>query len=112
MTKPHALPPEEALQMIARHFAALADPLRLKIIHALIHGEQSVNELVAVTGGLQANVSRHLAKMMHAGVLNRRKQGVQVFYSIADPSIYDLCDQVCGSLEKRLAKQSKAIARR
>jgi DNA-binding transcriptional ArsR family regulator len=109
MKRPHALPPEEALGLIARHFAALADPMRLKIVHSLIDGEKNVNGLVAATGGLQANVSRHLHKLTAAGVLNRRKQGTQVFYGIADPSIYDLCEQVCGSVEKRLAKQSKAI---
>lgn len=112
MKSPHALPSDEALQLIARHFSALADPLRLKIVHALIPGEMNVNALVARTGAQQANLSRHLARMANAGVLLRRKQGVQVFYAIADPSIYTLCDQVCGSLEKRLAKQTRAIARR
>ena len=109
MKPAHALPPDEALCLIARHFAALADPLRLKIVHSLIDGEKNVNELVKATGGLQANVSRHLHKLTASGVLNRRKQGTKAFYAIADPTIYDLCEQVCGSLEKRLAKQSKAI---
>jgi ArsR family transcriptional regulator len=109
MKDPHALPPEEALCLIARHFAALADPMRLKIVHALIAGEKNVNGLVVATGGLQANISRHLHKLMGAGILNRRKQGTQVFYAISDPSIYALCEQVCGSVEKRLAKQAKAI---
>jgi ArsR family transcriptional regulator len=109
MKQTHALPPDEALCLIARHFAALADPLRLKIVHTLIDGEKNVSGLVKTTGGLQANVSRHLHKLTAAGVLNRHKQGAQVFYAIADPSIYDLCEQVCGSLEKRLVKQTKAI---
>ena len=109
MKQKHALPTEEALCLIAHHFAALADPMRLKIVHSLIDGEKNVNGLVTATGGQQANVSRHLHKLMTAGVLNRRKQGTQVFYGIADPSILDLCEQVCGSVEKRLAKQAKAI---
>lgn len=109
MKKSHALPPEAALQMIAHHFAALADPLRLKIVHALVDGEKNVNTLVEATGGLQANISRHLQKLKSAGVVNRRKEGAQVFYSIADPSIYALCEQVCGSLEKRLASDAKMI---
>ena len=109
MKKPRSLPPEAALQMIAHHFAALADPMRLKIVHALIDGEKSVNALVELTGGLQANTSRHLQKLKAAGVLNRRKEGAQVFYSIADPMIYTLCEQVCSSLEKRLTKEVKII---
>ncbi len=95
--------------MIAHHFAALADPVRLKIVHALIDGERNVNSLVELTGGLQANTSRHLQKLKAAGVVNRRKAGAQVFYSIADPTIYALCEQVCGSLEKRLTKQVRII---
>lgn len=109
MKRMHALPPEEALEMIARYFVALADPMRIKIVHALMAGDQNVTALVQMTGGMQSNVSRHLHKLLLAGVLNRRKQGTQVIYSIADPSLYDLCEQVCGSLEKRFAKQAKVI---
>ncbi len=109
MKRLHALPPEEALQVIAHYFVALADPMRIKIVHALMAGDQNVNSLVKITGGMQSNVSRHLHRLMLAGVLNRRKQGTQVIYSIADPSLYDLCEQVCGSLEKRFAKQANVI---
>lgn len=109
MKRMHALPPEEALEMIAHYFVALADPMRIKIVHALMAGDQNVTALVQVTGGMQSNVSRHLNKLLLAGVLNRRRQGTQVIYSIADPSLYDLCEQVCGSLEKRFAKKAQVI---
>jgi len=109
MKRLHALPPEEALEMIAHYFVALADPMRIKIVHALMAGYQNVTALVQVTGGMQSNVSRHLSKLLLAGVLNRRRQGTQVIYSIADPSLYDLCEQVCGSLEKRFATKAKVI---
>ena len=101
---------DEALLMIARRFAVLSEPLRLRLIHALFDGEKSVNTLVALTGGTQANVSRHLQTLTHAHVLGRRKAGLQVFYSIADPTIFKLCDLVCGSLEKHLAAQADAFA--
>lgn len=110
MKRVHALPPEEALEMIARYFVALADPMRIKIVHALMAGDQNVTALVQATGGMQSNVSRHLNKLLLAGVLTRRRQGTQVIYSIADPSLYDLCEQVCGSLEKRFANQAKVIS--
>lgn len=109
MKRPHPLPPDEALQMIATYFAALADPMRIKIVHALMTGDQNVNLLVKLTGGMQPNVSRHLRKLTTAGLLGRRKHGTQVIYSIADPSVYELCERVCGVLEKRLAKQAKVI---
>jgi len=97
---------DEALQLVARRFAVLSEPLRLKLVHALFDGEKTVNALVEETGGTQANVSRHLQTLAHAHILARRKEGLQVFYSIADPSIFKLCELVCGSLEKSLAKQA------
>jgi DNA-binding transcriptional ArsR family regulator len=101
-----------ALELIARRFAVLADPTRLRLVHALFAAEKSVNTLTAETSGTQANVSRQLQALANAGVLTRRKAGLQVFYSIADPSIYELCDLVCGSLEKQLAREAGAFSRR
>jgi ArsR family transcriptional regulator len=102
---------DEALHLIARRFAVLSEPLRLKLVHALFDGEKSVNALVEETGGTQANVSRHLQTLAQAHILARRKEGLQVFYSIADPSIFKLCELVCGSLEKSLAKQAGIFGR-
>lgn len=97
------------MELIARRFAVLSEPMRLRLLHALFEGEKPVSALVALTGGTQANVSRHLQTLATAGVLARRKEGLQVFYSISDPSIYKLCDLVCGSLEKQIAKQAGAF---
>jgi ArsR family transcriptional regulator len=102
---------EEALLMIAHRFGVLSEPLRLRLIHALFEGEKSVNTLVELTGGTQANVSRHLQTLTQAHILGRRKEGLQVFYSIADPTIFELCDLVCGSIEKQVAKQAQAFSR-
>ncbi len=107
--KPTRALSDEALDLIARRFAVLAEPMRLRLIHALFKTEKSVGALVAETGGTQANVSRHLQTLTHAHVLSRRKEGLQVFYSIADPSILTLCDLVCGSIEKQLARQAGAF---
>ena len=101
----------DALALIARRFAVLAEPMRLRLLHALFAGEKSVNELVALTGGTQANVSRHLQTLAQAHLLARRKQGLQVFYAIADPSIFQLCELVCGSMEKQLTKQAGVFER-
>jgi DNA-binding transcriptional ArsR family regulator len=101
---------DEALELVARRFAVLSEPMRLKLVHALFDSEQSVGALVQRTGGTQANVSRHLQTLAGAGVLARRKEGLQVFYSIADPSIHKLCELVCASIEKRLSRQSGAFA--
>jgi DNA-binding transcriptional ArsR family regulator len=101
---------DEALELVARRFAVLAEPMRLRLIQALFDGERNVNALVEETGGTQANVSRHLQTLTHAHILSRRKEGLQVFYAIADPSIYKLCELVCGSLEKQLTRQVESLA--
>ncbi|HZP60661.1 MAG TPA: metalloregulator ArsR/SmtB family transcription factor [Opitutaceae bacterium] len=109
-TKPRPLS-AAALALVARRFAVLAEPMRLRLIHALFDGEKNVNALVRLTGGTQANVSRHLQTLLQAGVLARRKEGLQVFYAIADPSIFQLCELVCGSLEKQLVQEAGVFDR-
>ena len=101
---------EDALQLVAARFAVLAEPMRLRLIQALFDGEMNVNALVEETGGTQANVSRHLQTLTQAHILSRRKEGLQVFYAISDPSIYKLCELVCGSLEKQFTKNAGSFA--
>jgi ArsR family transcriptional regulator len=100
---------EENVHLIARRFAVLAEPMRLRLLHGLMSGEQPVNALVELTEGTQANISRHLQTLAEAGLVSRRKEGLQVFYAIADDSIFKLCDLVCGSLEKQLTDRAKAF---
>ncbi len=100
---------DDALELVARRFAVLSEPMRLRLIQALFDGERSVGELVAATGGTQGNISRHLQTLTQAHVLARRKEGLQVYYSIADASIFRLCELVCGSLEKQYSKQAEAF---
>lgn len=107
--KPRAMS-DEALALVARRFAVLSEPMRLRLLHTLMEAESSVNELVAATGGSQANVSRHLQTLADAGLVSRRKEGLQVFYAIADPTIFDLCNLVCGSLEKHVSRTAKMLS--
>ena len=101
--------PDGALELVARRFAVLAEPMRLRLIRALFDGEKPVNALVELTGGTQANVSRHLQTLAHAHLLSRRKEGLQVFYAIADPTLVKLCELVCGSIDKQLQAQAGAL---
>lgn len=106
MAKIHPSLSDEAILAVARRFAVLSEPMRLRLLQCLMPGEMSVNELAEAADGTQANVSRHLQTLADAGMVGRRKEGLQVFYSIADPTIFQLCDLVCGSLEKHLAKRA------
>jgi ArsR family transcriptional regulator len=101
---------DDALEHVARRFAVLAEPMRLRLLQTLFAGELSVSALVEQTGTTQANVSRHLQTLTQAHMLSRRKEGLQVFYAIADPTIFKLCELVCGSLAKQYAKQAGAFA--
>lgn len=101
--------PPEALGLIAARFRVLGEPMRLRLLIALEGGEQNVSELVRATGSTQANVSRHLQTLADSGIVGRRKEGLNVIYFIADPSIFTLCDQVCGSLQRRLGQQARAF---
>src|SRR2546423_6177520 len=89
---------EAALQMIADRFKVLAEPMRLKILHSLWDGELTVGEIIAATNALQANVSKHLGILQQAGIVNRRREGLNVYYRICDETVFALCEAVCTSL--------------
>lgn len=101
---------DPALELIAKRFKALSEASRLKLIHALQAGELSVSELVEETGLTQANTSRHLQLLIDTGILKRRKEGLSVYYSIADKGIFDLCETVCGSIQERIESHAQAFS--
>ena len=82
---------------------------RLKILYNLKTGEMTVTEIVETTGGSQSNVSKHLSLMLSHGMVGRRRKGTSAFYSIADPSVFDLCDNVCGGIENNLEARRQAF---
>ncbi|QIN85418.1 metalloregulator ArsR/SmtB family transcription factor (plasmid) [Rubrobacter tropicus] len=102
--------PEGALGLVAEMFKALSEPMRLRLVQALMEGEKTVSELVEETGGLQANVSKHLGVLLDAGVVGRRKQGLHSYYRITDETVYELCDLVCGSVRERLSADLKGFS--
>ena len=75
-------------------------------------GERSVGEIVEATGATQANVSRHLQILLRARILARRKDGLHVYYEIADPSVLDLCATVCDSVAAGLSRDLSTFKRR
>jgi DNA-binding transcriptional ArsR family regulator len=93
------------LGMVAERFKVLSEPMRLRLLYALMDGEKTVSELVRESGSVQANVSKHLSVLLDAGILGRRKEGTSAYYRIADESIFELCDLVCGSIHDRLVAE-------
>ena len=99
-----------ALGLVAARFKLLGEPARLALLNSLMSREQNVNELVESTGLSQANVSKHLAQLADAGYVNRRKDGLFTVYSIADDSVFQLCDLMCSSIARKLGQDLQAIA--
>lgn len=87
---------------VARYFGLLAEPTRLRILHAICQSEQSVSAIVAATGATQSNVSRHLALMLGAGLVGRRREGSTVYYAVADPELVAICRSVCVQIAGRI----------
>jgi DNA-binding transcriptional ArsR family regulator len=98
---------DRALQYIATYFKALAEPMRLKVLNALQDGEKNVSELTVIAESTQANVSKHLSLLGQHGLVKRESRGNCVYYSIADQSIYQLCELVCGQIGKQMNIESE-----
>lgn len=100
---------EEAFELIAGFFKVLADPVRLRLLHALYEGEQTVMQLMASTQANQANVSKHLKVLHDAGLVTRRKQGNHAWYRIGDAAVFNLCKIVCDRQQAFLTSKAAAF---
>jgi DNA-binding transcriptional ArsR family regulator len=96
---------EPVFAVVARYFGVLSEPTRLKILHTICQDERSVTAIVAATGATQSNVSRHLALMLAAGIVSRRRVGNVVFYRVADPEFVEICRTVCVQIASRIDGQ-------
>ena len=109
MALPHPLP-ADLVELIARRFRVLGEPMRIRLLDHLREGEATVGELSQALAASQQNVSKHLAVLTDAGVLGRRKEGNHVYYRITDEGVFTLCEDVCGSLQEQLRSLSELIA--
>jgi len=103
-----ALTPE-ALEMVAARFRAMGEPLRLRILQQLEQGERTVSALTASIGSTQPNVSKHLRILQDSGLVKRRQEGNSAFFSIADETVFELCEMICSRLRDRLEAQVGAL---
>lgn len=91
----------QALEKVAALFKVFAEPTRLAILQHLRAGDSSVNEIVEALSTSQANVSKQLRILYDAGLLGREQRGNQVFYSIGEPMVFELCRLVCDKLNRQ-----------
>jgi len=86
---------------LAGRFKLLGEPMRLKILQAVCKRPLTVNDIVAATGSTQANVSKHLALLAAAGILEREKDGQCVYYGMKDKLVMQLCEMVRAQIAVR-----------
>jgi rhodanese-related sulfurtransferase/predicted transcriptional regulator len=96
-------------EQFARVGGALSSPARLELLDVLAQGERSVDVLAERSGLSVANASRHLQVLRDAGMVEARKQGLRVFYRLADGSVYELLQMVRGLAERRLAEVDRIV---
>jgi DNA-binding transcriptional ArsR family regulator len=100
---------KRALTHVAAYFRALSEPLRLRMLNLLRDRARNVTELTELLDSSQANVSKHLALLARLGFVERDPQGTSVYYRIADPRVYQLCDLVCGQIAQHFASQARML---
>ncbi|MGB7414829.1 MAG: metalloregulator ArsR/SmtB family transcription factor [Thermosynechococcaceae cyanobacterium] len=95
------------LSPVAEYFKMLSEVSRLQILSCLRAGPMNGKEIIEATGIGQANLSKHLKVLAQTGILSRRPEGVTVYYEIADPIIFDLCELVCDRITDQLQQRAE-----
>ncbi len=103
--------PDSLVDLIAERFRVIGEPMRIRLLDRLRAGEQSVQELTEALETTQQNVSKHLGVLLRSGIVGRRKEGLHSYYRIIDDSVFAMCEQVCGSLQRDLATLTSTIER-
>lgn len=85
----------KVFESVAELFSLLSTPIRLRIISAVCNGEKNVSELLAEIETTQPNMSQHLSTLYRSGVLSRRREGTQIYYSLQSQRVATLCRAVC-----------------
>jgi DNA-binding transcriptional ArsR family regulator len=97
-------------EMQAEICKTLTNPKRIEILSALKNEEKTVTELVDALGASKANVSQHLAVMRHKGILTTRREGVNIYYRVANPKVIDACTLMKEVLFEQHAAKRKAVS--
>jgi rhodanese-related sulfurtransferase/DNA-binding transcriptional ArsR family regulator len=93
----------------ARVGKAIGNPHRLELLELLAQGERSVDALATETGLSLANASQHLQALKQAALVETRKEGLFVYYRLADPSVFALCAAIRHVAERRLADLERLV---
>ena len=87
----------------------ISNPRRQAILDTIRNGEMTVSELIKETGISQANLSQHLSILRSKGVVNTRRDGNNVYYSLSNLKIIKAYDLISEVLEDSSTSRDKAI---
>ena len=96
-------------EMQAEICKTLTNPKRIEILNTLKNEEKTVTELVNALGASKANVSQHLAVMRHKGILATRREGVNIYYRVANPKVIEACTLMKEVLFEQHAAKKKTV---
>ncbi|MFP5071817.1 ArsR/SmtB family transcription factor [Pseudonocardia nantongensis] len=89
-----SMPPDDEVRRAADALRMLSDPTRIKILWALLQGESSVACLAELVGVAPTAVSQHLSKLRLAGLVENRREGTFVYYTVEDPTVRAVLERV------------------
>ncbi len=98
------------LQRQAEIMQAFSHPIRIAIAEVLRDGEVCVCHIAQRVGAERSNVSRHLAIMLRTGVLQTRREGLQIFYSLRTPCMLKAIDAAGKAAQQISRENAKAFA--
>ncbi len=104
------VPSDMVLHLVAKHFKLLGDEFRLKLLLVIGLEERSVNQIMLLVDAKQTTVSKHLQMLLDGNLIRCRKQGRSRMYTVAEPTIFELCEVVRDALATRLAENIAAVS--
>lgn len=102
---------KEIFELHAEICKTFANPKRLEILNLLRNGEKTVGELAELAEIPQANLSQHLAMLRQRRVVTTRREGVTIYYKIANPKIIKACDLMREVLFEQIEEAEKLAVR-
>jgi ArsR family transcriptional regulator len=89
---------DQTFELAAELFSVLSAPIRLRIIKSVCDSEKNVTDILKEVNTTQPNMSQHLNTLYKAGILGKRRDGVQMYYRVIDPRVTELCHSVCSRI--------------
>jgi len=97
-------------QVKADFFKTLGHPARIRVLEVLREGDRAVSELIPEVGIESSHLSQQLGIMRRANLVQARKEGASVVYSVANPMLFELLDIAKQILTSSLADTRDLLA--